>query len=536
MDTDLYLKAKELSDKGLLEEAREIYKSLAEQGNEESLVSYAWTLYKLLKKHIQEENYSGVKKCVNEYAYFFRKKKKVSQVHHLFLFQVVHLWEQLDLKDFLIENDFRLIHFLYLWNLDELKDDDWVKGKSKDGKSEYPSLAEKSIRYAVKDILRGDLRNTENAVNWILPYIDLARKKCPENEFLLKDKVELLLSVGKKEEAAETAKEFLLEKSNFSWAWKLLADCITDDELKFSCLCKAVLCPEDDNFKYKIYLSIAQMLEEKNDLGRAKSIFQSMKKLIEDNGWSLKPLDNAWHKSREDSVTPLQVNDAFYRENSLQASKLLTENLPDYSGIIGDFFDKKPQKRKVFIQLADNRIVLSGVFKSVKENFPNGTPVWVKGKMEKDKFHILDIRKRDGAEWDLAKTKKGIVDHVNYEKKVFHILFENLNDAVIPFSKLNPPAIYSVVETKTIEYGIGKEETVSVKETNEASSLKHSFSGVLMIPENASFGFVEDVYISQKLIAEAHLIDNQAVSGIRIPSFNKKRMEWGYAAISIEQQ
>ena len=50
MDTDLYLKAKELSDKGLLEEAREIYKSLAEQGNEESLVSYAWTLYKLLKK------------------------------------------------------------------------------------------------------------------------------------------------------------------------------------------------------------------------------------------------------------------------------------------------------------------------------------------------------------------------------------------------------------------------------------------------------------------------------------------------------
>lgn len=101
---------------------------------------------------------------------------------------------------------------------------------------------------------------------------------------------------------------------------------------------------------------------------------------------------------------------------------------------------------------------------------------------------------------------------------------------------LNPPAVYSVVETKTIEYGIGKEETVSVKETNEASSLKHSFSGVLMIPENASFGFVEDVYISQKLIAEAHLIDNQAVSGIRIPSFNKKRMKWGYAAIFIEQQ
>ena len=101
MDTDLYLKAKELSDKGLLEEAREIYKSLAEQGNEESLVSYAWTLYKLLKKHIQEENYSGVKKCVNEYAYFFRRKKKFSHVHHLFLFQVVHLWEQPDLKDFL---------------------------------------------------------------------------------------------------------------------------------------------------------------------------------------------------------------------------------------------------------------------------------------------------------------------------------------------------------------------------------------------------------------------------------------------------
>lgn len=92
---------------------------------------------------------------------------------------------------------------------------------------------------------------------------------------------------------------------------------------------------------------------------------------------------------------------------------------------------------------------------------------------------------------------------------------------------LNPPAIYSVVETKTIEYDIGKEDTVSVKETNEESSLKHSFSGILTIPENASFGFVEDVYVSQKLIAEAHLIDNQTVSGIRIPSFNKKKNEMG---------
>lgn len=535
MDADLYSKARELEDKETFDEAYEIYKTLYEQGNESILKTCAWVLYKSLKKHIQEQNQTGVEKCVTEYARFFNKKKKIPDVHSLFLFRVVRLQKLPPFKDSFLKGGFRFSHFLYLWDLNELRTDNWERGRGSDGK-EYPSLAEQSIRWAANDILKTDLKDKEKAVNWILPYINIACKKCPENEYLLKDKVELLLSIEKKEEAAKTAKEFLLEKSNCSWAWKLLADCITDDELKFSCLCKAVLCPESDNFKYKIYLNIAQMLEERNDLGRAKSIFQSMKKLIEDNVWSLKPLDNAWHKSREDSITQIQVNDAFYRENSLQASKLLTKDLPDYSGIIGDFFDKKPQKRKVFVQLVDNRIVLSGVFKSVKEKFQNGTPVWVKGKMEKDKFYILDIRKRDGAEWDLAKTKKGIVDHVNYEKKVFHILFEDLDDAVIPFSKINPPAIYSVVETKTIEYGIGKDETVSVKETNEESSLKHSFSGILTIPENASFGFVEDVYVSQKLITEAHLIDNQTVSGIRIPSFNKKRMKWGYAAISIEQQ
>ena len=51
-------------------------------------------------------------------------------------------------------------------------------------------------------------------------------------------------------------------------------------------------------------------------------------------------------------------------------------------------------------------------------------------------------------------------------------------------------------------------------------------------PQN--FGFADDVFIEPKLIKDNNLSDGQSLTGIAILSFNKKKKEWGWKALSVK--
>ena len=82
-----------------------------------------------------------------------------------------------------------MLKFSQLWDLKHLRDEDWQRRRAEDGK-EYPSLVEKVIQQAGKDAAESaDARD----LNYILPHIDEAIERFPDNVWPKLDKAKVLL-------------------------------------------------------------------------------------------------------------------------------------------------------------------------------------------------------------------------------------------------------------------------------------------------------------------------------------------------------
>lgn len=66
---------------------------------------------------------------------------------------------------------------------------------------------------------------------------------------------------------------------------------------------------------------------------------------------------------------------------------------------------------------------------------------------------------------------------------------------------------------------------------NEESDLIKAFEGVVKAPKG--FGFVGDIFIHPYDMQKFNIYDEQTVSGIAIPNYNRKKEEWGWKAAKV---
>lgn len=532
------IQAKALSKAGKHTEAVAAYrKALAQsRADREVQTGYGWELFKHSKELMTAENViiGAVKRNLKDYLNL--DVEKPSTLHACVLQLAAKLAGQ---------DKFSMLAFSRLWNLEYLRPEDFARYRAEDGK-EYPSLAERVIQQAGKEAATSDNRPDQE---YILPYIDAAIERFPDNIWLKLDKAKLLLSLGMHEESLAFGLAVAKAKPNDYWAWGLLGDIVsrTDEEVALGCYCKALSCPAEDKFTGKIRIKVAQCMLESGDFAAAKLEIETVVRSKESEGYKIPEVAaeiaaQPWFSETQAASS----NRNYYKIRSSSAEALLFGHLPWIEACVGEKFtapgnENKP-KRKIFLKTDSVPTEVSiPESKLGRRKLAPGDAIRVKGEFDDNqRFRIFVLDERESkSRWDVFPETIGVVDHVNREKGVLHFIVNYAVDGVIPLSDLAE----SFSEGDSIALRLSKfmskhGPTHRVHQAG-ASNKKPSPDVMKQFCEEVrlsnGMGFTaSDIFIAPPLVAGHQIEDGQELSGTAVLSFNKKKGHWGWRAISIE--
>lgn len=461
-------KAKALSKEGRHAEAAAIYrKALATSpADRETQTGFGWELFKHSKELMAAENVNlgAVKRNLSDYLKL--DVEKPSLLHSC----VLQLSSKLAGQD-----RFSMLVFSRLWNLDNLRPEDFERFRAEDGK-EYPSLAEKVIQQAGKEAAASD--NAQEQEH-ILPRLNAAIMRFPDNVWLKLDKAKVLLSLGLHADALSFGLAVTKAKPNDYWAWGLLGDIVsrTDRETALGCYCKALSCPTEEKFTGKIRLKVAQRMLEDNNLSAAKLEIETVARAKESEGHRIPEevadlASQPWFTETQSAAS----NRDFYKAHIPVAEALLFGDLQWIKANAGEMFSvvdkegKSKKRRLLFLESSSGPMEASiPESKLGRSKLVPGDALRVKGEFDdRRRFKVFALEVREsGSNWDIFPESKQFSEEVR------------------------------------VSNGMGFTES--------------------------------EIFIPPPMLSMHRIEDGQTVAGTAVKSFNKKRGNWGWKALSIEK-
>ena len=460
--------AKTLSKEGRHAEAASVYRNAlaACPADRETLTGFGWELFKHSKKLMAAENVNlgAVKRNLNDYLKL--DVEKPSLLHSCVLQLAAKLAGQ---------DRFSMLVFSRLWNLDNLRPEDFERFRAEDGK-EYPSLAEKVIQQAGKEAAASDNAQEQEHV---LPRLDAAIMRFPDNVWLKLDKAKVLLSLGLHADALSFGLAVTKAKPNDYWAWGLLGDIVsrTDGGTALGCYCKALSCPAEEKFTGKIRLKVAQRMVEDNNLSAAKLEIETVARAKESEGHRI-PVEVAelasqpWFTKTQSATS----NRDYYKTHIPAAEALLFGDLQWIKANAGEMVSvvdkegKSKKRRMLFLESSSGPLEASvPESKLGRSKLVPGDALRVKGEFDdRRRFKVFALEVREsGSNWD-----------------------------VFP-------------ETK-------------------------QFSEEVRVSNGMGFT-ASEIFIPPPMLSVHRIEDGQTVAGTAVKSFNKKRGNWGWKALSIQK-
>ena len=530
--------AKALSKQGKHHDAVNAYRTALKRFPNDIALheSLGWELYRVGKQMFETENIDiyPAKQLLAEYIRL--QNECPSLLHSLFL----------RYADKLIGNEgFNLVAFLKLWDLNNLTEEDYQPYVADNGKT-YPSIAERVIQHAAKDALS---KKQTDDVAYILPFIDKAIQKFPDNFWLIYYKAKLLHLLGQNDAALEFSISVTKTKVNEYWAWDLLAEILLDDREKaFSCYCKALLCRGEDKFLANVRIKFADLLIQKSLYSEAKYEIDKAIQSRENEGWKItETLMDYQNSDWYPNTIATKNNQNLYEDNTNLAETLLFDSMSWLNAIVGDKFTlpNKPNKpkRKIFIALTGNETPFEMAVPENKYDFKSlsvGEGIKIKGEFnQENRFQIYLIDKRAVAKkWDIFQEQIGLIDHINHEKKIAHFIVDRNINGILRFSDF--PIKFTIGDTlalrlSTYENDKGVRYTVlTCRKTDEKpkNNVIKQFSGSVRVSNGLGFTN-DDVFIDRSLVENYSIKEDNIVAGTAVLSYNKKRNTWGWKAMII---
>ena len=506
--------AKELVKNGNIDSAYEILSKIFSKNDipTEFHESYGWTIYRYLKDHYTSLSSVEVRTILRDYLNL--KNERPSALHS----QILNFALNYSKKD----NNFKFVTFLKLWGPDNLKSADWLEETGKNGEK-YKPLAIKAIHKAKESMSNLKIEQIGD-ITWLIDLYDKAIQKFPNDDWNIRSKALILLRIGQQDEARAIYKKLCLKMGEKYYIWSEFADCLDNINVKISLLCKAISLEKNEDFIGKIRLELARLLIKLQEYEYAIVELQQYKTHYTKMGWHLNAdVDSLINQCCNASPTK-DRNKSFYIEKSHFAENYAYADIPYTEMTLVDIHKNENGKERLFF------VNENGIEFSVNKNrFPlliksHKGQVW-KFKLHKDvitntftsinyeapsksdtnlKYIPLTVESTETADWANLPIKYGYIQHVNTEKKVYHIYSAESNLHFEHYEKqtLNKGDFVTFREyTKKV-----KEEKKNfindIKKCEESEVLQHFKSEIVA---------VDDVNNKRQLF---HFVSSGIISGI----------------------
>ena len=371
---------------GELKKAYEMAKSELNESPENiwSIRAMAWVLIDLLKK-LANNNYAGFNKSLKKFSELnvplseemvyenlkygiskfifsickleddaFKENKaeletfieiiktidypKPSELHSKILAAVLKKFDKI--------NDFR--SFIQWWNLENLREIDFQERTMPDDKTILP-LAEQIYNAIAKTVLTGK-PNPEKSSQIIDPveldfnierFENLAETH-PEFQYVQYYLGKFYLAKGSKDKARQKFISFAKMNQSKFWIWKLLAESLTNKELKLACLCKALSFDNPDKMLVNVRKDLIFLLIDMQYYIEAITETELLSKIYEKEAWRLPHgISNIKLNSWYETEKSLKSNNELYSRYAPKAYEILFDEYPEHTAVISFVNSKK---------------------------------------------------------------------------------------------------------------------------------------------------------------------------------------------------
>lgn len=303
---------------------------------------------------------------------------------------------------------FRIRDFVKLWDLENLRDEDWRQFMTDNGIT-IPSLVEKLVGVYAKELKADKVKADKEFIE----LADKAFERYTNNQYMPLYKAYILISSDKPEEALEFYKGIIMKTPSKCYLWEQAAEIVDDVEMRIGLLCKAISVEKDESFVGGCRLNLAKALIEYGLLPNAKCELDKYYNFYTSQGWGLKQ-DFKEVVNLIPQETIAENNTSLYNEFIPKAETFIYSAIPSQFAIkIEDrqIDDKKRPGRK-FIQWT--LMTKNGTIRLKKPNnfgldsrMKNGTPFDIK--IHEDKIVWIKQSEENPLGHDWIKTQSGIV-------------------------------------------------------------------------------------------------------------------------------
>jgi len=369
-----FKEVKELRQAGNLEDALNMARQDLERdsGNIWNKRSIAWVYHDYLKQFAQTEKYNDFidilrnlvelelpedekmifDTCayqVGKLVFAFANEQQVdySKINSLFIYvKNFNLTKSSESYSFLYKafhkhykNWTNYISFADWWGFDNFMSQDFAT-EEYEGRT-IMAIAEQAYIAYSKKLLEGEavesngliLNNTINKekINLFLPNLERLIDEHPEYQYPSYFKAKLLIAIGDKDNIFNSFLPFAKQKRNDFWVWDLIAEIFSEDEeIVFSCYCKALSLRTPEDFLVKLHQKLAAMLIQKEMYSEAKTEIEMLVAVRTKHDWKIPNQVNQWLKAKWYIETKSKTNNKdLYSEYSNHAEEILFQDIPE---------------------------------------------------------------------------------------------------------------------------------------------------------------------------------------------------------------
>lgn len=327
--------------------------------------------------------------------------------------------------------------FFQKWGVGNLREKDWIPQIGKN-KEIYKPVAVKAIQKCYDVIFKNKQNINSDFLNILKDLYEQAVSKFRDDKWLVRELAQLYIRQKNYIPALNIYKELIFDPalSGQYYIWQEFASCITDNKnIQISLLVRALSLQKNEDFLGNLRLQLAQLCIENKlypqalfELNKYKEHYDAMK-------WQSDNRYTSLLQSLPDNTSaPVNIfrNYTDYME---ALEEYISQDLPQQYGIV-DYVNK--EKHVLHIINANSVLVF---FKYKNKGVTKGTYVryhfhsqMVEGEEKISPVTIYPVSPEEA----LSHFKKilVVVDHINEEKNVFHVIFSNdHSDLLLSFKR-----------------------------------------------------------------------------------------------------
>ena len=397
----------------------------------------------------------------------------------------------------------RFVPFVMKWlGEGNFRRSDWMKEKGEDGKL-YPSLAVRSAKRCF-ELLKATPRNliSDTTLAWIKRLYSEVKDNDPDDDWNVRNYAAICVWRGETDEAISLYKYLLLHMGDKYYLWSELAGISHDDNsVRIGLLLKAKRLERNEDFLGDIHLALASLWQSEGHGALAKEELEAYANHRKEKGWGVSKLyDELFmkmsscenHDGRVDQAEYIRkAEDYVYADfdwvDFVLVDKWKVEGIEHCSLYAsGDLsFTVKTKRFPLLKSLSKGDIIQFRCNTVENEQLDRSSTSWMKRMVTVKKVTPLVARNSGRKKWSILPVKYGIIDYVNEEKRVYHILTQDLGQIFVGYDG-EALAVNSFVKFREYEVNGKKERytrAVSIEACESGDALPNMRSSVVVVDD-----------------------------------------------------